>query len=306
MAQFRIRRCELAVPGSNWKFIEKAAESGVDAVFLDLEDAVAPSEKEKARDTIVKALNELDWGRTTRIVRINGLDTHYAYRDLITVVEGARENVDVILVPKVNTAADLYMVDTLLTQIETANNINREIGLECLIETAKGMMNVDEIAFASPRLEAMVFGIADYSASITARTTAIGGHGGEEMFEYPGHRWNYAISRMVVAAKAAGIQAIDGPYGAIDDPEGYRQSAAMASMLGCDGKWAIHPSQIELAEEIFSPTEEEVDKARRIIQAYEEGMAKGAGAVALDGKMIDAASIKLAENVLRKVELIEN
>lgn len=304
MPTLRIRRCELAVPGSNWRFIEKAASSGVDAVFLDLEDAVAPTEKENARKNIVRGLNELDWGRTTRIVRINGLDTHYAYRDIIEIVEGAQDNLDVILVPKVNVAADLYMVDTLLSQIEITMKMSKQIGLECLIETAKGMMNVNEIAFASPRLEAMVFGIADYTASITARTTAIGGHGGEEMFAYPGHRWNYALSRMVVAAKAAGIQAIDGPYGAIDDPEGYKESAAMASMLGCDGKWAIHPSQVALAEEIFSPSSEEIDKARRIVAAYEEGMARGDGAVALDGKMIDAASVRLAENVLSKVAQI--
>jgi malyl-CoA/(S)-citramalyl-CoA lyase len=306
MQEFRVRRCELAVPGSKWRFIEKAASMNVDAVFLDLEDAVVPSEKEKARDNIVKALNELEWGRTIRVVRINGLDSHFAYKDIINIVEGAKGNVDVILVPKVNVAADVYVVDTLLTQLEKAHNIKKAIGIECLIETAKGMMNVNDIVFSSPRVEAIVFGIADYSASINARTTSIGGHGGEEMFDYPGDRWNYAISRMVVAAKAAGIQAIDGPYGAIDDPEGFKHSALMASALGCDGKWAIHPSQVRIAHEVYSPTKEEINKAETILNAYKQGVSHGTGVVTVEGKIIDAASIKIAQNVMKKVEFTRN
>ncbi|WP_209125663.1 CoA ester lyase [Alkalihalobacillus sp. BA299] len=304
MSVNRLRRCELAVPASKWKFIEKASKMNVDAVFLDLEDAVAPSEKGNARKNIITALNELDWGSTTRIVRINSLDTEFAYKDIIEVVEAVKENIDIILIPKVNVAADIYVVETLLSQLEMANNISKRIGIECLIETAQGMMNVEEIAFSSPRLEAIIFGIADYSASIGARTSAIGGHGGEELFEYPGHRWNYAISKMVVAAKSAGIQAIDGTYGAFDDPEGFRQSALISSALGCDGKWVIHPNQVSLAQEIYAPTAEEIERAELMLEAYKEGVAKGAGAVSLNGKMIDAASIKLAENVIKKAEFI--
>ncbi len=292
----RLQRSELAVPGSNPTMIEKAAQSGADFVFLDLEDAVAPPEKEQARRNVIQALNDIDWvaaGKTVS-VRINGLDTHYMYRDMVDVVEQAGQFVDTILVPKVGVPSDLYLVEALLNQIEMAKRFERQIGLEALIETALGMANVEAIAQASPRLEAMHFGVADYAAYNRARTTNIGGLNPH----YPGDQWHSALSRMTVACRAYGLRPIDGPFGDFNDPEGYLDAANRAAALGIEGKWAIHPSQIELANEVFSPPEVEVTRAKRILVALEEAEAAGRGAADLDGKMIDAASARMAQNVI--------
>lgn len=314
-APARLNRCELAVPGSNTKLFEKAAKSAADVIFLDLEDAVAPDDKPQARRNIVQALHDVDWGSKILSVRINGLDTHYMYRDVVDVVEAAGDRLDLIMVPKVGTAADLYAVDMLLTQIETAKGFRKRIGIEAIIETALGMQNIDEIAASTPRLESLHFGVADYAASTRARTVGIGGpnpmygvltdkDGDRPRDFHWGDMWHYAISRMVVAARANGLRPIDGPFGDFSDADGYRAQANRAAILGCEGKWAIHPSQISLANDVFTPSEAEVTKARRILEAMAEAQAKGQGAVALDGRLIDIASIRQAEAIVRQAEAI--
>ena len=292
----RVQRSELAVPGSSANMFEKALMSGVDYVFLDLEDAVAPDDKLTARANVIRALKELDWKGhgITMSVRINGIDTHYMYRDLIDVVEQAGDKLDTILIPKVGVPGDVYMVDALLTQIEEAMGFDHKIGIECLIETALGMANVEAIATSSPRLEALHFGVADYSASNRARTVNIGGLNPD----YPGDQWHAALTRMTVACRAYGLRPIDGPFGDIKDPQGYVLAARRAAALGIEGKWAIHPSQIALAHDVFSPPEAEVEKARRILEALAEAARQGKGAAALDGRLIDAASARMAENVV--------
>jgi citrate lyase beta subunit len=300
----RLQRSELAVPGSSPKMFDKAAESDVDFIFLDLEDAVAPDDKPKARENIIQALNDIDWKgkKKTMSIRINGLDTHYMYRDVVDIVEKAGNNLDTILIPKVGVPADVYMVDCLITQIEEAKGIEHKIGLECLIETALGMANVEAIATSSRRLEAMHFGVADYAASNRARTVSIGGL----TPDYPGDQWHAAITRMTVACRAYGLRPIDGPFGDIQDKDGYIAAAKRAAALGIEGKWAIHPTQIELANDVFSPPEKEVDWARRTLKALKEAAEQGKGAVQVDGKMIDAASARMAENLVRKDELIKS
>jgi citrate lyase subunit beta/citryl-CoA lyase len=296
MRQPRLHRSELAVPGSNTSFIDKAATSAADVVFLDLEDAVAPADKEQARRTVIEALRDIDWaakGKTVS-VRINGLDTHYMYRDVIDVMEQAGDRVHTILVPKVGLPADLYCVETLITQVEQAKGYPNKVGLEALIETALGMANVEAIAAAPGRLEALHFGVADYAASNRARTVSIGGLNPN----YPGDQWHFALSRMIVAARAYGLRPIDGPFGDFSDPDGYRAGAARAAALGAEGKWAIHPSQIEPANEVFSPPEAELQRARRIVEALDEAAAQGKGAAAVEGKMIDAASARMAQTVI--------
>jgi malyl-CoA/(S)-citramalyl-CoA lyase len=299
----RLQRSELAVPGSNTGMFEKAAGTDVDFIFLDLEDAVAPGDKPKARENIIQALNDIDWKgkKKTMSIRINGLDTHYMYRDVIDIVEQAGENLDTILIPKVGVPADVYMVDCLITQIEEAKGIKNRIGLECLIETALGMANVEAIATSSKRLEALHFGVADYAASLRARTTSIGGLNPD----YPGDQWHAAITRMTVACRAYGLRPIDGPFGDIKDQDGFIAAAKRAAALGIEGKWAIHPTQIELANDVFTPPEGEVDWARRTLQALKEASEQGKGAVQVDGKMIDAASARMAENVVRKDDAIK-
>ena len=298
----RLQRSELAVPGSNPAMIDKAAEGPADYVFLDLEDAVAPPEKEQARRNVIAALNDIDWaakGKTVS-VRINGLDTHYMYRDVVDVMEQAGDRVHTLLVPKVGLPADLYMVEAMVNQIEQARGFSTRVGLEALIETALGMANVEAIAQFGGRLEALHFGVADYAASLRARTVNIGGLNPH----YPGDQWHAAISRMVIACRAYGLRAIDGPFGDFSDPDGYRDGARRAAALGCEGKWAIHPSQVALANEVFSPPEAEVTRARRIIEELKKAEAEGRGAAALDGKMIDAASERMARNVLVLAEAI--
>ena len=292
----RLQRSELAVPGSNPSMIEKAADSAVDYIFFDLEDAVAPPDKVNARSNIIQALNDIDWkakGKTISI-RINGLDTHYMYRDVVEILEQAGQHLDTILVPKVGVPSDLYTVETMVSQIEEAMGFTHKIGLEALIETALGMANVEAIAATPGRLEALHFGVADYAASNRARTVVIGGLNPD----YPGDQWHFALSRMTVACRAYGLRAIDGPFGDFNDPEAYTASAKRAAALGIEGKWAIHPSQIELANDVFSPPEAEVSRARRVIEELRKAEAEGKGAASLDGKMIDAASERMANNVI--------
>ena len=311
----RLNRSELAIPGSQPQMFEKAAKLDVDVIFLDLEDAVAPDEKEQARKNIIKALNEIDWGKKSMSVRINGLDTHYMYRDVVDVVEQAGERLDMIMIPKVGTAADVYAVDMMVTQIEAAKGYKKRIGFEHIIETALGMQNVSEIAAASPRNESLHFGVADYAASTRARTTIIGGvnedyavltdptKDGNRNVHW-GDMWHYALARMVVAARANGLRPIDGPFGDFSDPDGYRAAAKRAAVLGCEGKWAIHPSQAALANEVMSPSDSEIDRAERILKAMAAAEAEGKGAVSLDGRLIDYASIRQAEVLIEKVKQV--
>jgi len=314
-ARARLNRSELAVPGSNPKLFEKAAQSAADVVFLDLEDAVAPDDKEQARKNVIQAINDIDWGTKTLSLRINGLDTHYMYRDVVDVLEQTKGRLDMIMIPKVGTAADVYAVDMLVTQIEDAKKSKKRIGFEHIIETALGMANVDEIAAASKRNESLHFGVADYAASTKARTTVIGGpnalygvltdkEDGKDRDYHWGDMWHYAVSRMVVAARANGLRPIDGPFGDFSDPDGFKAQANRAACLGCEGKWAIHPSQIALANEVNSPSEAEVTKAKRILEAMAQAQKEGKGAVALDGRLIDIASIKQAEVMVKKAEQI--
>jgi len=313
----RLHRSELAVPGSNTRMLEKAPTAGADIVFLDLEDAVAPDDKVQARKNVIEALNDHDWSKTAVSIRINGLDTHYCYRDIVDVVEQAGDKLDTILIPKVNTPADILFVSTMLEQIEAAKGID-QINIHILIETALGMANVEAIAQTCPeRLEAMVFGVADYAASTQARTTNMGGANPDYfMLTHPdnegarerhwGDQWHFAISRMVVACRAYGLRPIDGPFGDIGDPEGFKAVARSVAALGVEGKWAIHPSQIELANEVFTPPDSEVDRARRILTAMEEAASEGKGAVSLDGRLIDAASIRQAQVMVDKAVQIES
>jgi citrate lyase subunit beta/citryl-CoA lyase len=301
-ARTRLQRSELAVPGSNPHMFEKAANSEADFVFLDCEDAVAPDDKVQARKNIIEALNDIDWhGKGSSIsVRINSLDTHYMYRDIVDIVEQAGDHLDTILIPKAGTAADIYTVDCLVTQIESAMGIKNRIGLEALIETTLGMANVEAIAQSSKRLEALHFGVADYAASCRARTVVIGGLNPD----YPGDQWHASLQRMLVACRAYGLRAIDGPYGDFNDPEGFIEAARRVAAMGFEGKWAIHPSQIELANQVMSPPPEEVARARRVLDALDEAAKSGKGAAALDGKLIDAASARMADNIVRQADAI--
>ncbi|MDP6304591.1 MAG: CoA ester lyase [Alphaproteobacteria bacterium] len=314
-APARLNRSELAVPGSNPEMFEKAAASDVDVIFLDLEDAVAPDEKEQARKNIIAGLNDIDWKGKTLSVRINGLDTHYMYRDVVDLIEQATDKLDLIMIPKIGTVSDVYAVDMLVTQVEDAVAAKKRIGFELIVETALGMQNVNEISAASKRLESLHFGVADYAASTKAKTTVIGGpnpnyhvltdadDGGNREVHW-GDMWHYAVARMVVAARANGLRPIDGPFGDFGDPNGYIAQANRSATLGCEGKWAIHPKQIGLANTVFSPTEEEVTKAQRILDAMAEATKAGKGAVTLDGRLIDIASIKQAEVMVEKAKQI--
>lgn len=311
----RLNRSELAVPGSNPIFLEKAQKSPADIVFLDLEDAVAPDDKERARKNIIEALKDLDWSEKTVSLRINGLDTHYMYRDVVDVVEQAGQHLDLIMIPKAGTASDIYALDMLVTQIEAAKGLPNRIGFEMIIETALGMQNVYEIAGASPRNESLHFGVADYAASTKARTTGIGGPNADyhvltdkdeagNRDVHWGDMWHYPITQMVIAARAHGLRPIDGPFGDFSDADGYLAQAKRAAVLGCEGKWAIHPSQIALANEAFSPSEKDVMQAQKILDAMEIAQKEGKGAVALDGRLIDIASIKQAEVMVEKAQQI--
>jgi citrate lyase subunit beta / citryl-CoA lyase len=297
----RPRRSELATPASDEHMCEVAARSGADLVFLDLEDACAPSVKESARAMAVTALTELDWGRTLRAIRINGLDTPWCYGDLIEVVAGAREALDVIIIPKVLTARDVWWVDVLLTQMEAKLGITRPIVLEALVEEAEGLLNAREIARASGRLQAIIFGAGDLSASLRARVDG----NFQPVSDYPGDYWHAVRVQVLAAARAAGVAAIDAPYPGYRDEAGYRRAATQASLLGYDGKWAIHPDQVPIANEVFTSTRNEIAEARAIIDDYRRAEAEGRGAVARNGQLIDAAMMRHAQNVLLRAALTD-
>ena len=290
------RRSILSVPGHVAKMHGKAAESEADVIMLDLEDSVPPEAKEAARRQVIESLTAIDWHDKTVTVRINSLDTPFAYRDLVDVVEAAGAMIDAVVVPKVNHPGDIHCVDRLLDGIEQACGYSI-IGIEASIETAEGLSEVTAIARASKRLRSLVFGIADYSASVGARLVSLSGHGENEAEIYPGHRWHFALSRMVIAAKASGLLAIDAPYGHFKDSEGLQRSAVMAGALGCDGKWAIHPSQLATINRVFSPTEEDIRRAVTILEAAEAAAQNQRGAVAVEGRMIDQATVRLARRL---------
>jgi malyl-CoA/(S)-citramalyl-CoA lyase len=311
----RLNRSQLSVPGSSARFIDKARTIPADIIMFDLEDSVAPDEKEAARRTVIQAINDIDWGDRTLSVRINGLDTPFMYRDVVDVIEAAGGRLDLVMVPKVGTAADVYTVDVLLTQIEAAKRRTKRLGIEVLIESALGMQNIADIAGASARLESLHFGSGDYAASTGARTMTIGGpHPAYHVLtsaDANGVRhvhwndpWHYPLARMVMAARANGLRPIDGPYADFRDADGFRAAAGRVAVLGCEGKWVIHPSQVDLANELFTPSADEVEKARRIVAAMALAQQQGTAAVTLDGRMIDIASIRQAETVVRKAEAI--
>jgi citrate lyase subunit beta/citryl-CoA lyase len=279
----------------------KAAASRADLVFLDLEDSVAPAEKKPARALVADALLGHDWGKKTTAVRINGVHTRWAYGDIIDVVSAAGERLDVVIVPKVKAPKDVWFVETLLDELEADLGLGRRIALEVLIEETEALARVEEIAAASSRLEALILGVGDLSASQGIRT----GHIGEPADRYPGDMWHYARNRLIVAARANGLDAIDGPYANFRNPDGYRREAAWAATLGCAGKWAIHPSQIQIANEVFAPTEQEVTLARQAVDAVREAEAAGSGAASLAGMMIDAATARIFQVTLGRAAQIE-
>ncbi|MGA2939243.1 MAG: CoA ester lyase [Syntrophobacteraceae bacterium] len=288
-----LRRSIISVPANREKMVSKAFKLDADVIMLDLEDSVPVNEKEEARKRAISTFREQDWGGKVRSVRINAMDTPFAYRDIIDVVEEAGEYIDTMVVPKVDDPAEIKAIDYLVSQIELRMGFKRPIGLEPSIETASGMLRAGEIAFSSPRVETLVFGVADYSASLTMLSKGVSGHGEQEDF-YPGHRFHFPLSQMAMAAKAAGLAAIDAPYGDYKDPEGLRRSCLMSAALGYDGKWVIHPDQVAIVNEVYSPSEEDFQRSVRILEAYEQARAAGLGSLALDGKMVDAASIRVA------------
>jgi len=291
-------RSILAVPATRRKMVEKALASDADGVFLDLEDAVAPDSKAGAREDVVHAFEELDWRGRPTLYRVNDLDTPFFYRDLIEVVERAGERLDAVLIPKVERPEDLYTVSTLLKGLELAAGLEiGKIRIEAQIESAEGLTNIDAIAQASDRLEALHFGPGDFAASLRMPQTSIGTMD-EWDAAYPGHRVGYVMQRIVVASRAAGLRALDGPVADYRDEKGLRKSCLLARSLGFDGKWCIHPAQIETVNEVFSPTEKEMEWAKKVVAAYEEANAAGSGAISIDGQMVDAASIKMARNTL--------
>jgi citrate lyase subunit beta / citryl-CoA lyase len=289
----RPRRTCHAVPGSNERFLAKAPGLEADEVFLDLEDAVAQSEKERARELVIEALKHHDFGEKTVVVRVNGTDTPHYYRDLIDVVEQAGDRLHAIMLPKVRTPGDIEMTAKLLTQIELAKDLPHRIGIEAQIEDATGLLACEAIAAASPRMETLIFGPGDYSAAVGIPITTIGG----APEHYPGDHLNYVFSRLVVAARAGGIQAIDGPYAAFDDDDGLRERARLARALGMDGKWTIHPRQIEIVNAVFTPAREEWERAEALLAAYREAVEHGRGAAMFDGEMIDEANRRMAERL---------
>lgn len=290
----RSRRSCHAVPGSSERFLAKAPSLDADEVFLDLEDAVAESEKGRARELVIAALREQDFGRATVVVRVNGTDTPHYYRDVVDVVEQAGDRLHAVMVPKVRTPGDVEMTDKLLAGIELARELPAgAIGIEAQIEDATGLLACEAIAAASPRMETLIFGPGDYSAAVGIPITTIGG----TPEHYPGDHLNYVYSRLVVAARAAGIQAIDGPYGAFDDEDGLRERARLARALGMDGKWTIHPRQIAIVNEVFTPSREEWERAEALLAAYRAAAGEGRGAAMFDGEMIDEANRKMAERL---------
>lgn len=305
----RPNRCQLFGPGSRPALFEKMAKSAADVINLDLEDSVAPDDKATARSNIIEAIGDVDWGNKRLSVRINGLDSGYWYRDVVDLLEQASDRLDQIMIPKVGNAADLYAVDALVTSIETAMGRSKKIAFEVIIESAAGITHVDAIAAASPRLEAMSLGAADFAASMGMQTTGIGGtqehyymlRDGQKYWSDP---WHWAHAAIVGACRTHGILPVDGPFGDFSDPDGYRAQALRSATLGMVGKWAIHPSQIALANEIFTPSEAAVAEAREILSAMEDAKASGAGATVYKGRLVDIASIKQAEVIVRQYEMI--
>jgi malyl-CoA/(S)-citramalyl-CoA lyase len=311
----RLNRSQLFVPGVRPPLFEKAATGPADVICLDLEDAVAPADKPQARTNIINALNSVNFGKKSISVRINGLDTHWCYRDVIDLVEQGGERLDLIMIPKVGTAADVYAIDMLITQAEAAVGRKKPIKLEVIIESVMGLNNIDAIAASSKRLESLHFGSADFAASARMRTTNIGGVNADYVLltdkDAKGQRethwadlWHYPLSRMVHAARANGLRPIDGPFGDYSDPDGYNAQARRTAVLGCEGKWAIHPSQVALANEVYTPPLAEVKRAEEILAAMKDGATKGMGAVALNGRLIDLASIRQAEVIVQQMQMI--
>ncbi|MGO8965521.1 HpcH/HpaI aldolase/citrate lyase family protein [Mycobacterium sp.] len=296
-----LRRSELALPASNDYMFAKALSSGADLVFLDLEDAVPPAFKEESREKAIAALTELDWGSTARAVRINGLETQWSHDDVIEVVTRAGAHLDTIVVPKARTAKDVWWVDVLLTQLEAKLNLDRRIRLEVLIEEVEGLANAEAIAVSSPRIDALIFGVGDFSLSQGARVDT----NFVPLGDYPGDFWHYARNKIMVAARIAGIDAIDAPYPDYQDLAGYERDARRASLIGYTGKWAIHPGQVPVANEVYSPTDGEIALAERNLAAYREAAAQGRGAVGVEGVLVDAAHVKMAEQTLARVALIK-
>ena len=308
-APARPNRCQLFGPGSRPAIFEKMAASDADVINLDLEDSVAPSDKDSARENIIKAISEIDWGKKTLSVRINGLDTPYWYRDVVDLLEQAGPRLDQIMIPKVGCAADVYAVDALATAVETAMGREKKISFEVIIESAAGIAHVEEIAAASPRLQAMSLGAADFAASMGMQTTGIGGtqenyymQRGEQ--NYWPDPWHWATAAIVAACRTHGVLPVDGPFGDFSDDEGFRAQARRSATLGMVGKWAIHPKQVALSNEVFTPSEEAVAEAREILAAMEEAKAKGEGATVYKGRLVDIASIKQAEVIVRQSEMI--
>lgn len=291
------RRSILSVPGHVEKMHPKARDSAADVVMFDLEDSVPVDQKKAARAQVIQSLLSLDWHKKTVTVRCNALDTPLAYRDLIDIIGKAGHLLDAVVIPKVNHPGDIHFVHRLLDGIEMDKQLSNRIGIEASIESAAGLENVSLTAKASNRMVSLVFGIADYSASIGTRLVSVSGHGEAETDVYPGHRWHFPLSRIIMAAKANGLQVMDAPYGNFKDFDGLRRSAVMSNALGCDGKWVIHPSQIEIVNAVFSPSPEEIERARVVIEAYEAAAESGRGAVSLDGSVVDNATIRLARQL---------
>ncbi len=308
-APARPNRCQLFGPGSNPKLFEKMAASEADVINIDLEDSVAPGDKDGARANAIAAINEIDWGNKTLSVRINGLDTGWWYRDVVDLLEQAGERLDQIMIPKVGCAADVYAVDALVTAIERARGRTKPIGFEVIIESAAGICHVEEIAAASPRLQAMSLGAADFAASMGMATTGIGGTQENYYMLHDGQRywcdpWHWAMAAIVAACRTHGVLPVDGPFGDFSDDEGFRAQARRAATLGMVGKWAIHPRQIALANEVFTPSEETIREAREILAAMEEAKARGEGATTYKGRLVDIASIKQAEVIVKLAEMV--
>ena len=291
------RRSVLSVPSHIEKMHSKALNSNADVVMLDLEDSVPVDKKKFARALVADAINNLNWNKKTISFRINALDTPFAYRDIIEVVEKAGNKIDSIVIPKVNNAGDIECVSRILDGIEMEFNFKNKISIEASIETPMGLLNIEKIVSASKRIITLVFGIADYSASIGASLISISGHGEKEEEIYPGHRWHFEISRMVMAAKSKNIMVIDAPYGNFKDLDGLKKASTMVAALGCDGKWAIHPMQIDIINEVFSPAKEDIKRAKRVLDAHQSAISKGLGATSLDGRMVDFATIRIAKKL---------
>lgn len=298
----RLERSVLLVPASNPAMIAKAAAAKADAICIDCEDAVAPDAKAAGRTAAIEALRSLDFGGKLKLVRINGLDTPYAYRDIIEIVEGAGAALDLIVVPKVNGRDEVRFVETLLSQIEAALDIEKPIKIEALIETAAGCLNIREIATSSPRLEALIYGSGDFAASMQMPMETIGGFG-EADAQYGAHRWHHVMQTIVTAARAHGLRAIDGPFAGIKDAGMLTRTAQIGRVMGFDGKWCIHPSQPGTVDEIFSPSPREIAWAQAVSAAYEAARAAGRGAITVDGKMVDAANLKMCEAILVRARL---